>query len=525
MARFEGGNKGTIWVALNSLFTRKFATVADLRTDTELTYARAQDGTTAAGDIVEAGGHRYEVLPLGAASSIVHISTPGPINGLGGVLLKVLPGPDGAVNVGAWGLDDTGVADESAKFASAVATGAKIVVPAGTFKASFDLGNNQQISGQSREAKTILIPAAGAAYVIRVDARTTFKRGCSITDLKIDNPNAVANCAGIQFAGTDVNSINDWHYVENVWINGFRRGIEITGRMIWSTFINVEALGGTTPLWVTGDPATGSFNQNVFIQCRFASCAREGVRIIGQGTTNMFLTCDFEICNSDNVANVAAVYLEDLSQTSFIGCYWENNGTGVAVDTGTVANNSIGLKLSGYNYNTTIDGAFFVTSGVLIWAEGDIRGGVIRNSLFTPLTGGVSFWVTSTQPDGAAPGLTWDSSNFTGGLIKIIEDVNGNYNARVAQGQGCLYMAVPMTVDLMQWKTLIVTPNGTTFTGISSFTNMIPGMELTVINTSATNTFTINAGLVSVGTGVVGTNSSRRYIVAGFPWGGKLVEV
>lgn len=475
-------------------------------------------------DIYSEGALSMQELLSASGSSLVGFIA----DGTGATYRTVQSKLRDTVSVLDFGADPTGATDSSAAFVAAVATGRAVYVPKGTYKASFDLPTSQVIFGDSAKGESIIKPSTGATYCIRIDATSSGKQHCQIRDLAIQNLDSVANCVGILFKGTDVNTINDWHTVSNVYITDFARGIEVLGRQIWSSYYNVEITGGTRCFNVSTDTSTPAFNQNTFIQCRFADCTQEGIRIVGQNTTLGFYTCDFEICNSSDAAGVAAVYLEDSEQASFIGCYWENNGDGVAVDTGNPANNSVGVKFAGtYCYNPKIEQAYFVTSGLLVWVAASVRGGILANSRLNPLGGstGWTLYVSSTLSSINAPQFCYDSSNFTNGKISFPQDVNGNYTGRVSQVTSCYWMTSSETLDLTQTSKVIVNPNGTTFTGITTINNRIPGMELWVWNESGSNSFTIDSSLIHRGSGVIAALTGKRYIVGGYPANGKLIEM
>lgn len=430
------------------------------------------------------------------------------------------------VNVLDYGADATGVADSSTAFAAAVATGKSIFVPKGTYKASFDLADGQIIYGEGSEGGTTIKPPVGATYVLRIDATSTARQHCQVRDIRFDNLDAVANCVGVLFKATDVNTINDWHSLTNIWIDSFDRGIEVLGRQIWSSYYGVEILNCRIGMNVSTDATTPAFNQNTFIQCRTAACSEEGVKIVGQNTTLGFYTCDFELCNTDDTAGTAAVYIEDCDQPSFIGCYWEANGGGVAVDGSNPANNSVGIKFAGtYCRNPKIEQAFFVGSGLLIWIAASVRGGIVANSRLNALSNGFALYVQPALGQINDPAFTYDSSNFCNSKISIPQDINGNYTGRVNQTTSCYWMTSTEVIDLTQTSKLMVNPNGTTFTGITAINNRIPGQELWVWNESGVNSFTIDASLIYKGSGVIAAQTGRRYMVGGFPANGKLVEM
>lgn len=430
------------------------------------------------------------------------------------------------VSVKDFGAVGDGVTDDSAAFAAAAVTGKAIFVPKGVYKASFSLGTGQIVYGEGTKNQTFIKPPAGATYVIQIDASSTAKQYCQIRDLQIYNPDAVASCVGVLFKGTNVNTINDWHVLSALYIDGFDRGIEVTGRQIWSSYYNVEVVNCRIGFNVSTDTTTPAFNQNTFVQCRFASCTQEGVKIVGQNTTLGFYTTNFELCNTSNTVGMAAVYIEDSEQPSFIGCYWEGNGGGVAVDGSTASNNSVGVKFAGtYSYNAKIEQAYFVGSGLLVWVAASVRGGVLANSRLDPLANGFSLYVSSVLANVNAPQFSYDSSNFNTGKISFPQDVNGNYTGRVSQTTSCYWMTSTETIDLTQTGKLLVNPNGTTFTGVSAINNRIPGLELWVWNDNATNSFTIDSSLIYRGSGVIAAQTGRRYIVGGYPANGKLVEM
>jgi hypothetical protein len=423
-----------------------------------------------------------------------------------------------------YGAVGDGVTNDSAAFAAAVAAGGPVRVPAGTFVTSFDLGNNQILEGVGAKGQTVLKPPAGATYVVRVNASTSAKQHCQVRDLSIQNPGAVANCVGLLFKADNVSDINDWHTVRNVTIDGFARGIEVLGRQIWSSYYNVEVTGCTVGINVSTDAATPAFNQNTFTQCQVTGCTAEGVKIVGQNTTIAFYTCNFEVCNTADTLGVAAVYVEDSEEMSFIGCYWEDNGGGAVVNNVTIANNSVGLKFAGtYCYNPKIAQAYFVGSGVLVWVAASLRGGVLENSRLDPLTGGYALHITAALAANGNATFVYDATNFNpNGLISIVQDVNGNFAGSVRQASSCLYITATQTIDLATCSKIVNNAAGAI--ALTTIKHRIPGMELTIYNNSAA-TLTIDAALVWIGSGAIATATSKRFIVAGFPNAGKLIAL
>jgi hypothetical protein len=141
------------------------------------------------------------------------------------------------------------------------------------------------------------------------------------------------------------------------------------------------------------------------------------------------------------------------------------------------------------------------------------------------LTNGYSIYISSVLASISAPGFVYDSSNFNTGKIEIPQDLNGNYAARVNQITSCYWLTSTQAIDLTQTGKLVVNPNGTTFTGITTINNRIPGMELWVWNESGSNSFTIDSSLIYRGSGVIASLTGKRYIVGGYPANGKLIEM
>ena len=163
----------------------------------------------------------------------------------------------------------------------------------------------------------------------------------------------------------------------------------------------------------------------------------------------------------------------------------------------------------------------------MVWIAASVRGGILANSRLNPLGGatGWTLYVSATLSAINAPQFCYDSSNFTNGKISFPQDVNGNYTGRNSQVTSCYWMTSTEVIDLTQTSKLMVNPNGTTFTGISTINNRIPGQELWIWNESASNSFTIDSSLIHRGSGVIAALTGRKYMVGGFPANGKLIEM
>ena len=161
----NGENLGSVRQKINDAIRlvdlSSFSSVAALLSDTTMTYA-----TVVAGQIIEAGGFRYQVA---ASNATDHHLTPA-----GGVKLYILP-VDGVIAFEATGALSGGVNHNvqwAAAVAAAVSGGAgEIRFPAGTFRISYTgativthLPANTRIRGA--QGKTILKPVVGTDRAI-----------------------------------------------------------------------------------------------------------------------------------------------------------------------------------------------------------------------------------------------------------------------------------------------------------------------------------------------------------------------
>lgn len=432
-------------------------------------------------------------------------------------------------NVLDFGADPTGATDSSTAFQAAGATGKTIFVPKGIYQASFGLRNSQIIFGEGARNTSRIIPPAGAAYVIAVAANslgTASKQHCQIRNLSIENTNSVANCVGVFFSATDVTEINDHHFLENVYIDGFFKGIYITGRLILTTMINVEITTCTKALHVISDPANYAFNLNTFIMCRYVNSIEEGVNITGYNIANKFISCNVEGNNTANAVGVAGMYVQDAEGLFLDNPYFELNGGGTAVDAVNPLNNSIGLYLAGDRcFNLRVTNGWMVQSGTLIAVNvvSGIQGGEISGVRFAPLSTGFDIYVGDKLNGINAQPLIIDSNNYFSGQMSVKTDGAGLTSGAVRQTAACQFVPAATTLDLRAANKFAVF-NATGF-NLTTITNRIPGMTLMVSNIGV-GTVTIDASLMSSGVASsLAANISRQYLVLGFGSIGKFVEI
>ena len=436
---------------------------------------------------------------------------------------------EGAIaNVLDFGADPTGATDSSAAFQAAGATGKTIFVPRGIYQASFGLRNSQIIFGEGARNTSRIIPPAGAAYVIAVAANslgTASKQHCQIRDLSIENTNSVANCVGVFFSATDVTQINDNHFLENVYIDGFFKGIYVTGRLILSTFINVETVNCTKAMHVISDPANYAFNLNTFIMCRYVNSIEEGVNITGYNIANAFISCNIEGNNTAGSVGIAGMVVENAEGLDLINPYFELNGGSVAVDAVNPLNNSIGLYIVGDRcFNLRVENGWMVQSGTIIAVNVSqgIIGGEISGVRFAPNATGFDVYIGDKLNGINAPPIIIDSNNYFSGQLSIKTDGAGLTSGAVRQTAACQFVPGASNLDLRAANKFAVF-NASGF-NLTNITNRFPGMEMKIYN-SGSGTVTIDASLMVSGVASsIASGVAKSYMVLGFPNVGKFVE-
>ena len=462
-------------------------------------------------------------VTLGAETSANLVSyTPA---GTGAVLTTVQAKLRESVSVKDFGAVGDGVADDTAAFAAALVMGKAVYAPAGTYKATFTIPYGGILYGDG-PAHTIITPTAGSTHAIMLDGTivggTQF---CTVENLSIRNPNAVASCSGLKLYGLDVLDVNDNHTFSNLYISGFNYGIEILGRCIVSTFKDITTDASNTGLYVASDAANYAFNANTFTNCRFINGQAYGVYITGYAGLGLTFTgCDFEQNNLNNVVGGAGIEIENAETVTFQGCYWEANGAGIPVDAIFPANNGVDLILSGLrSYENHIDGSWFAgsTTSILVTSTAAIYGGSVAGNRFQNRAGGWSVAVTGRYPDNNQPVFEINANNIFGGKIQITENGDEKNPAYLGQSDSCIFSAAATSLNLVTHKNVVFS-DASPFT-ISTLENAYPGMELWIYN-AGTGEITIAAGLAHDAVAIsITAGESFSFVVSTFPLRGKLI--
>jgi hypothetical protein len=464
----------------------------------------------------------WGVNDIGATTANLVTYTPA---GTGAVATTVQDKLRESVSVLDFGADPTGVADSTAAFAAALVMDKAVYVPTGTYKATFTIPYGGILYGDG-PAHTIITPTAGSTHAIMLDG--TIAGGtqfCTVKNLSIRNPNAVASCSGLKLYGLDVSDVNDNHTFSNLYISGFNYGIEILGRCIVSTFKDITTDASNTGLYVASDAANYAFNANTFTNCRFINGQAYGVYITGYAGLGLTFTgCDFEQNNLNNVVGGAGIEIENAETVTFQGCYWEANGAGIPVDAIFPANNGVDLILSGLrSYENHIDGSWFAasTTSILVTSTAAIYGGSVAGNRFQNRAGGWSVAVTGRYPDNNQPVFEINANNIFGGKIQITENGDEKNPAYLGQSDSCIFSAAATSLDLVTHKNVVFS-DASPFT-ISTLENAYPGMELWIYN-AGTGEITIAAGLAHDAAAIsITAGESFSFVVSTFPLRGKLI--
>lgn len=183
----KGGQEAPDWIVDLAEVNVKFDTVALLLADTTLGYSAPSAVVLSVGDEFTAGGYRYFVAASGATDH--HVTT------AGGVKLYVRPGPTGAVNVAALGVDDTGATAVTTAVQSLIGFADEIVFPEGTYYCAINVTSPTTIRGAGEGRTIITTEALANGTTITVSANLNLR------DLTVKGHPTSASSKTISHAG------------------------------------------------------------------------------------------------------------------------------------------------------------------------------------------------------------------------------------------------------------------------------------------------------------------------------------
>lgn len=253
----------------------------------------------------------------------VALTTPGgglPVTG--GTLLGALNGP--IINQTYYPVPGTGTI--SAAITAAGGGNVFIYLQCGTYTDNLHItGSNVLIRGAGVNCTT-LQPGSNAAMV-NIDAIGGALQYVHISDLTMNNTGGYSGADGIVISGP-VNQINDWHRFQDLNIQGFRYGINLVGRTIWTTFEDVH-VGASLLSGVYANTAA-VLNHIAFRDGQINNSQQYGV-YWNNTNTNASLSTEFDHVNvesnglSGTLANCAGMYLTGVGSMSIHDGYFESN--------------------------------------------------------------------------------------------------------------------------------------------------------------------------------------------------------
>ena len=448
------------------------------------------------------------------------------------------------VSVEDFGAIGDGVTDDSAAFTAALATKKAVRMLAKTYKVSFDMPSGGVLVGEGCGSTdgtfdhTRLIPPTGATYVIRVSASVSASNvWCEMRDFAIYNPNAVASCKGIFFSGTDVTSINDMHRLDRIRITGLDVGVSVVGRLIGTVWTLVEITQCRIGFLSVTDAVNVAFIFNSFRNCLFNQCEAEGMRIEDVSLDNIFDMCNWQENNSDDVAGVAAFYIESPRNLTIRGGYFEANGS-VAVDAAVPLNNGLDLRISGTSITQrlSIRDSYFaavgaVGAGCSVYIDSNpLYSGVIENNMFLGQATGFALVTTYPQNADTYPidALRVGANMFNERQVLVV-GTDSLYPVGFEQSTSWFYYSngagVQPAIDLLRVSRYSIHNNAVAI-DIATVANRQPSCEMIIWNAAGAANVTINAALMANATTVtLLPGEAARLVVATYPHAGKFVQV
>jgi hypothetical protein len=333
-------------------------------------------------------------LPLAQAANPVT----GNLSVSGEVITK---GPH--ADVRAYGALGDGSTNDTAAFHLAMATGRTVYVPAGTYRVNLTHSSSTtpcRIEGVP--GRSILKAYTDGSAIITVNATANSVYPLQLFGLLFQGVTGHTNTKALFYKGGWTGTtlvISDFHRVENCDFDGtsnynFTSSIEIHGRMIYSTFrdINIKFGGTTHAINIIQNGAgsgvlneyDGAFNNNLFDKVRVGTTKARGLSIDYTRTTggeaiataNVFINGTLEGCGVDTtVTDCAGFYAKNTRALTVRSNHFEGNAVSAADSkgamirlTGTYAQ---GFDISG-NENTQGQYGYYVDATM---AFGTIGGG------------------------------------------------------------------------------------------------------------------------------------------------------
>lgn len=378
-----------------------------------------------------------------------------------------------------------------------------VYIPSGSFNGNITINNATctptgqsgiTLQGAGRRS-TILKPSANAA-VITIDSTAAALQSVNIRDIGFDNTGSGFAQPAILFQGAN---INDHHELHRLYMTGFKNSINVTGRMVWQTFDDIEIAGDTD---IAMNILTAAATDNLIRLKNIAVISAAGawgiqVSCTGAcGGSSIFAKVtleggDIEACTGGGIV------FNNVDSPSVLNSYFESNGGPHISVTGTVGR---GIFIAGNFLHSNL------AQNLMSFTATQLAGIVVGNSL-APAGGGQSYVQTTS---GSGNGLFF-IGNFDTGTHTISPDANGTYHTSVYGA----YAPVTVTASGSQTPSVAGVNHlhyqNTVAATITNFLNGDPGQTLDVTNegsstvafthASSSGPFMINGQSVTLGGG------------------------
>lgn len=424
-------------------------------------------------------------------------------------------------NVLDYGADATGVADSTAAFNLALATGQAVYAPKGTYKINIVISSSNKTIFGDGIGVTILSPYTAANPVITLNGDTAGQiiRNFLFQDFNIAGNNRQGHGFAI------INTADTRGCDEIVWRNlrvqSCNVGIICSGRSIWNELDNVYCDYNIEGIHIETDQAVNTW---LFNNC--------GTRV-NQGTGFYAEKTDLSISgmigftfnnfnseyngNDTSIAFVRGMYVSGAQGWVFNNLTLEGNGA----DLPTVE--SYGIQFAGtLNSGVVIDGCWAVNSKYLIVFEGTKVSGSINNVYFmSPFSGGQGVYITA-QWSNDLPKIELGPN--INGAVSVTYDVNGLWP--ITQGVD-YYGSAQTSLSLKNRKNVTINTTAGT-SSVSTLTGLISGDVVFLFNyaNGGTNKITLASGLMASGVAYdINADTGKQFMVLGFPASGKLVPI
>src|SRR6267154_2211935 len=298
-----------------------------------------------------------------------------------------------------------------------------VYIPSGSFSGNITINNTTctptgqsgiTLQGAGRRT-TILKPSSNAA-VITIDSTTAALQSINIRDIGFDNTGSGFAQPAILFQGAN---INDHHELHRLFMLGFKNSVNVTGRMVWQTFDDIEIAGDTDiAMNILTAAATDNLIRLKNITVTSAAGAW-GIQVSCTGAcggSSIFAKVTLE--GGDIEAGTGGgIVFNNIDSPSVLNSYFESNGGPHISVTGTVGR---GIFIAGNFLHSNL------AQNLMSFTATQLAGIVVGNSL-APAGGGKSYVQTTS---GSGNGL-FIIGNFDTGTHTISADANGTYHTSV----------------------------------------------------------------------------------------------